>query len=148
MGTKTRGDFKWWVVLIMRGVLVPKNRCKETICSPYIRWKIPKIETSNRNIDWRKLIWSLTTSLQSVWGNHYEYWRRYDLLAKWLPGHLTTVFCKVSVRRSKNCLEFSIAWGRLKISRWPFHSCTIFVLFCCHRNRRNSARMWEKSTEG
>ena len=34
-----------------------------------------------------------------------------------------------SVRRSKNCLEFSIAWGRLKISRWPFHSCTIFVIY-------------------
>ena len=41
-------------------------------------------------------------------------------------GHPTTVFCKKSVRRSKNCLEFSIAWGRLKISRWLFHSCTIF----------------------
>ena len=24
-------------------------------------------------------------------------------------GHSTTVFCKISVRRSKNCLEFSIA---------------------------------------
>ena len=34
-----------------------------------------------------------------------------------------------SVRRSKNCQEFSIAWGRLKISRWPFHSCTIFVIY-------------------
>ena len=41
-------------------------------------------------------------------------------------GHLMTVFCKMSVRRSKNCLEFSIAWGRLKIFRWLFHSCTIF----------------------
>ena len=46
-----------------------------------------------------------------------------------LQGHPTTVFCKISVRRSKNCLEFSIAWGRLKISRWPFHSCTIFVIY-------------------
>ena len=32
--------------------------------------------------------------------------------------HPTTVFWKFSVRRSKNCLEFSIPWGRLKISRW------------------------------
>ena len=39
-------------------------------------------------------------------------------------GHPTTVFCKISVRRSKFCLEFSFTW--LKISRWPFHSCTIF----------------------
>ena len=33
------------------------------------------------------------------------------------PGHPTTISCKISVRRSKNCLEFSIPWGRLKISR-------------------------------
>ena len=46
-----------------------------------------------------------------------------------LQGQPKTVFCKISVRRSKNCLEFSIAWGRLKISRWPFHSCTIFVIY-------------------
>ena len=44
-------------------------------------------------------------------------------------GHPTTVFCKISVRRSKNCLEFSIAWGRLRISRWPFHSCIIFEAY-------------------
>ena len=31
-------------------------------------------------------------------------------------GHPTTVFCKISVRRSKNCLEFSIPWGELIIS--------------------------------
>ena len=28
-------------------------------------------------------------------------------------GHPTTVFCKISVRRSKYYLEFSITWGRL-----------------------------------
>ena len=39
-------------------------------------------------------------------------------------GHPTTVFCKISVRRCKFCLEFSFTWQ--KISRWPFHSCTIF----------------------
>ena len=43
-----------------------------------------------------------------------------------MQGHPTTVFCKISVRRSKFCLEFSIAWIRLKISRWAFHSGTIF----------------------
>ena len=31
------------------------------------------------------------------------------------------VFYKISVRRSKCCLEFSIAWGQLQISRWPFY---------------------------
>ena len=41
-------------------------------------------------------------------------------------GHPTTVFCKISVRSSKYCLEFSITWGRLKISWRPLHSCTIF----------------------
>ena len=41
-------------------------------------------------------------------------------------GHPTTVFCKTSVQRNKYCLESSISWGRLKISRWPFHSLTIF----------------------
>ena len=42
-------------------------------------------------------------------------------------GHPTTVFCKISVRRNKYFPEFSIAWGRLQISRWLFHSCTIFA---------------------
>ena len=44
-------------------------------------------------------------------------------------GHSTTVFCKLSVRRSKYCLDFSITWGRLKISRWPFHSRTFFEAY-------------------
>ena len=44
-------------------------------------------------------------------------------------GHPTMVSCKISVRRSKYCLEFSIAWGRLKISKWSFHSCTIFEAY-------------------
>ena len=43
-----------------------------------------------------------------------------------LQGQPTTVFCKISVRRSKYCLEFSSTWRRLKISRWPFNSCKIF----------------------
>ena len=43
-----------------------------------------------------------------------------------LQEHPTTVFCKISVRKSKHGLEFSIGLGRLKISRCPFHSCAIF----------------------
>ena len=42
-------------------------------------------------------------------------------------GYPTTVFCKTSVRRTKYCPEFSITWGWLKISRGPFHSCTIII---------------------
>ena len=42
-----------------------------------------------------------------------------------IQGHPTTVFSEISVRRGKNCLDFSIAWGRPKISRWLFHSCTV-----------------------
>ena len=30
----------------------------------------------------------------------------------------TQRICKISVRGSRCCLEFTIAWGRLKISRW------------------------------
>ena len=44
-------------------------------------------------------------------------------------GHLTTALCKISVRRSKYWREFSVSWWRLKISRWPFHSCTIFEAY-------------------
>ena len=45
--------------------------------------------------------------------------------AEFIQGHPTSVFCKISVRRSKYCLEFYITWGRLKVSRWSFHSCKI-----------------------
>lgn len=33
---------------------------------------------------------------------------------------------KYPVRKRKSCLEFSIARGRVKIPRGPFHYCTIF----------------------
>ena len=36
---------------------------------------------------------------------------------------------KLSVQKSKYCLRFSITWGLLKISRWPFHSCTVFEAY-------------------
>ena len=32
-------------------------------------------------------------------------------------------------KKSKYCREFSIAWGRQKTARWPFHSCTIFAAY-------------------
>ena len=52
--------------------------------------------------------------------------------------HPTTVFFKISVRRSKYCLEFPITWRRLKISRWPFHSCKTFEVYLI-----NSLRFYE-----
>ena len=41
----------------------------------------------------------------------------------------TTVFCEISARRNKYCLERSSTWGGLKISRWPLHSRTIFEAY-------------------
>ena len=59
--------------------------------------------------------------------NHVYGWTSRKIIADMIiQGHPTTTFCKISVRRSKYCLEFSITWGRLRISRWPFHSWTIF----------------------
>ena len=55
-------------------------------------------------------------------GNHISRCRK--ILA--IKGNPTMIFCKIAVRRSKYCLEFSITWGRLKISRWSFHLRTIF----------------------
>ena len=46
-----------------------------------------------------------------------------------IQGRPKAVFCKITLRRSKGCLEFSIAWGRLRISKWPFYSCKIFVAY-------------------
>ena len=54
-------------------------------------------------------------------GKYWEYRRN--------QGHPMTVFCEISVRRSKSCLEFSVGWGRLRLLRWPFHSCTIFEAY-------------------
>ena len=48
-----------------------------------------------------------------------------------IEGHVESPASRAwsGVPRSTNCLTFSIAWGRLKISRWPFHLCTIFVAY-------------------
>ena len=47
-----------------------------------------------------------------------------------LPGNFSRgtqrLILQNSVRRSKYCLGFSIAWAWLKFSRWPFHSWNIF----------------------
>ena len=54
-------------------------------------------------------------------------------------GHPTTVVCKLSLWKSNHCLEFSIAWGRLQISRWPFHLCTIFETYLINSLRFSEA---------
>ena len=46
-----------------------------------------------------------------------------------LQGCPTTVLCKISVRRNKYCLEFSITWGWLRVSSWLFHSTAIFETY-------------------
>ena len=57
-------------------------------------------------------------------------WRRQSLAVFLIScqGYPTTVFCELSVRRSKHCLKFS-SWGQLEISGWPFHSGTIFEAY-------------------
>ena len=58
-------------------------------------------------------------------------------------GHPTTVFCTaISVRRSKNCLEFSLPWRRLRISRWPFHLCIIFEACLINSVRFSEDNFW------
>ena len=58
----------------------------------------------------------------SEWQDHVQSWQTYLS-----PEHQTGApnDCKMSVRRCKYCLQFSVSSGRLKISRWPFCSCTI-----------------------
>ena len=48
-----------------------------------------------------------------------EFFQRYPM----------TVFCKMSVLRSKYCLKFYITWERLKLSRWLSHSCPSFEAY-------------------
>ena len=63
---------------------------------------------------------------------------RCNNLANHNQRHPMSVFCQISVWRSKNCLEFSIPWGGLTNSRWPFHSPTNFEAY-----RINSLRFSE-----
>ena len=58
----------------------------------------------------------------TIWEPHFPLSQNMEFI----QGHPTSVFCKISVRRSRYCLEFSIIWGRLKTSRWSFHLCKIF----------------------
>ena len=47
------------------------------------------------------------------------------------PGHSTTGFCEIAIRRSTYYLEISIARKKLKIHRWMYHSsqvCEVFSL--------------------
>ena len=62
-------------------------------------------------------------NLENIWGSRRHKGRCL------LQGHPTTVFCKISVRRSKICPGFSMSLGRLKIFWWPFHSRTIFEAY-------------------
>ena len=63
-----------------------------------------------------------STNYVSCWNWGHRSYGKLKMLVN--QRHPTTVFCKISVRRSTNFLEFSIPCGRLRISRWPFHSCT------------------------
>ena len=60
----------------------------------------------------------------TIWEPHFALSEN----TEFIQGHPTSagVFCKISVRRSNYCLEFSIIWGRRKISRWSFYLCKIF----------------------
>ena len=62
-------------------------------------------------------------------------------------GHLTTVLCNISVRRSKYWQEFSISWWRLKISIWPFHSCTIFEAYLINSLRFPEVQVWHFTSQ-
>ena len=81
----------------------------------------------------RKTIWWIYEKRNSLWISSSN--RRHMLCAqnsgiareetsqvgkRWqkCKGHSTTVFCKISVRRRKHCVEFSITWGRLNISSY------------------------------
>ena len=65
--------------------------------------------------------------------------RLLDITEYVLQRHPTTASCNIYVRRSKYCLKFSITWGRLKISRWPFHSWTIFKAYLINSLRFSKA---------
>ena len=47
------------------------------------------------------------------------------------PGHPTTGFCEIAVRRStyKYYLEISIAWKKLKVHGWMYHSSQFLEVF-------------------
>ena len=63
-------------------------------------------------------------------------------------GHPITVFCKISARRSKYCLEFSIAWIRLKNPTWPFPSCTVFEAYLINSLRFCEVWIFTFHTQG
>ena len=67
----------------------------------------------------------------SSWKTYFIYMGHFYLSQQnnLIQGHPKALFCKITLRRSKECLEFSIPWGRLRISRWPFHSYEIFVAY-------------------
>ena len=108
----------------------------------YVRRKRSQWSLDVRQNEWRKNVdvlrqGQVTTNFPKILffkiASHkiVQYWampRKFNA-ALIFQGNPTTVFCKISVPRSKYCLEFSTTWGRLKISTWPIHSCTIFEAF-------------------
>ena len=76
------------------------------------------------------------------------YWFVTSMEINKLQGYPTTVFCKISVRRSKYRLEFCITWGQLKISGWPFHSCTAFEAYLKNSLRFSEVQCFTFHTPG
>ena len=63
-------------------------------------------------------------------GRAWSLWKKCLVtITAFKQGHPTTVFRKISVQRSKYWLKLSITRGRLKTSRWPFHSFTVFEAY-------------------
>ena len=77
----------------------------------------------------KELIYSFTAPLWIVCekamlaGNNSKmrHWG-FSFIPRFIQGYPTTVFCKISVRRSKYCLEFSIAWDTNVISQMTIPS--------------------------
>lgn len=47
---------------------------------------------------------------------------RFPRTIRFVTGQMSIkIYWKISVWRSTCCLEFSITWGRRKLSTWPFH---------------------------
>ena len=98
-----------------------------------LRWSYFAMETKQTtlydSITLRLLLHSFSVRRHPIRCGVYFAEKHNFSINPWIVGHPTTVFCKISVRRSKCFLEFSITWGWLKISKWPFHSCTIFEAY-------------------
>ena len=67
------------------------------------------------------------TNVQKTYFIDANLWKTLKFLESFsFQGYAATVYEKYLFRESNYCLECSITWGWLQISRWPFRSCTIF----------------------